>query len=67
MKEAPNAKGRVQQKMKAVRLKLRKRPSELSGLYSMDVKNNGVMPHNKIVKAAEAMPRKLSVVSHVVQ
>ena len=49
MKEAPNAKGRIQQKLGSVRLKSRKKLSVLSGLYSKDVKNNGAMPHNKIV------------------
>ena len=41
MKELPNAKGRIQQKMGAVELKLQRRQLMLSGHYSVGVKNNG--------------------------
>ena len=67
MKEVPNAKGRIQQKMGAVGLKLQRRQLMLSGLYSVGVKNNGDMPHNRIVKVAKVKPKKLCANHYLMQ
>ena len=45
----------------------RSKLSVLSELYFVDVKNNGIMPRNKIAQAAKAKLKKIRINSHIMQ